>query len=148
MINITPLIPELFLFAMAIVVLMLDLFSSRRTVTLPAYVSMFVLVVTGFLIFKYQGDAVRWGTQAIFIADTFATFFKIIILGAAFLAIGMSFGTAEKMSHHRGEFFSLILFSTVGMMFLVSAKELILLYVGLELTTIPLFVLAAYHKTN
>ncbi|MEZ5358004.1 MAG: NADH-quinone oxidoreductase subunit N [Candidatus Zixiibacteriota bacterium] len=148
MINITPLIPELFLFVMAIVVLMLDLFSSRRTVTLPAYVSMFALVVTGFLMFKYHGDAVRWGTQAIFIADTFATFFKIIILGAAFLSIGMSFGTAEKMSHHRGEFFSLILFSTVGMMFLVSAKELILLYVGLELTTIPLFVLAAYQKTK
>lgn len=148
MINITPLIPELFLFVMAVIVLLLDLFSSRRTVSLPAYVSMAALVITGFLLFKFHGDAVRWGTQAIFVADTFARFFKIIILGAAFLTIGMSFGTAERMTHHRGEFFSLILFSTVGMLFLASAKELILLYVGLELTTIPLFVLAAYSKTN
>ena len=146
MINITPLIPELFLFVMALVVLLLDLFSSRRTVAIPAYVSMAALVVTGFLVFKFSGDAVRWGTQAIFVADSFSVFFKVVILGAAFLAVGSSFGLADKMTHHRGEFFALMLFSTVGMMFLVSAKELILLYVGLELTTIPLFVLAAYKK--
>ncbi len=148
MINITPLIPELFLFVMAVVVLLLDLFSNKRTVTLPAYLSMAAIVVTGFLLFKFDGDAIRWGSQAIFVADSFSQFFKIIILGAAFLAIGSSFGTAEKMTHHRGEFFSLLLFSTVGMMFLASAKELILFYVGLELTTIPLFVLAAYKKTD
>ncbi len=52
------------------------------------------------------------------------------------------------MTHHRGEYFSLILFSTVGMMFLSSAKELITLYIGLELTTIPLFALAAYTKSS
>ncbi|MCK5124871.1 MAG: NADH-quinone oxidoreductase subunit N [candidate division Zixibacteria bacterium] len=148
MINITPLIPELFLLVMAIVVLMLDLFSSRRTVVVPAYVSMAAVIITGFLVFKFGGDAVRWGSNAIFVADSFSQFFKVIILGAAFLAIGSSFGTADRMTHHRGEFFALLLFSTVGMMFLVSAKELILLYVGLELTTIPLFVLVAYQKTN
>ena len=55
---------------------------------------------------------------------------------------------ADRIKHHRGEFYGLILFSTVGMMFLASAGELISLYVGLELTTIPLFVLAAFYKDN
>ncbi|HEX7401139.1 MAG TPA: NADH-quinone oxidoreductase subunit N, partial [candidate division Zixibacteria bacterium] len=47
---------------------------------------------------------------------------------------------------YQGDYFGLILFSMVGMMFLASAGELLTLYVSLELTTIPLFVLAAYRK--
>jgi NADH-quinone oxidoreductase subunit N len=145
--NLELLVPELFLFAWALVVLLVDLFSTRRSAAVPAYFSMFGLIVTGFLlwVFQYNGGFL-WNEM--FTADRFALFFKIIFLGSAFFAIGSSFGIAGRMTHHRGEYFSLILFSTVGMMFLASAKELITLYIGLELTTIPLFVLAAYHKTN
>ncbi len=145
MIDLRPLIPELFLFCVSLVVLGVDLFSKRRSVSLPAYLSMAGLVVTGFLLYKFQGGRL-W--EGMFVSDSFAYFFKIIILGAAFCAIGSSFGTVGRMTHHRGEYFSLILFSTVGMMFLVSARELITLYIGLELTTIPLFVLAAYIKSS
>jgi len=145
--NLQLLIPEMFLFVWAVVVLLLDVFSRRRSVELPAYCSMAGLIITGFLLFIYQRQGgVLWNDM--FAADGFAFFFKIVFLGAAFFAIGSSFGVAERMTHHRGEYFSLILFSTVGMMFLASAKELITLYIGLELTTIPLFVLAAYQKTN
>ncbi len=143
--NLTPLIPEICLFGVSLIVLAADLFSRRRSVTLPAWIAMAGLVVTGFLLYKFQGGALWFG---MFVNDGFALFFKIIILGAAFLAVGSSFGTVGRMTHHRGEYFTLILFSTVGMMFLVSAKELITLYIGLELTTIPLFVLAAYIKTS
>jgi NADH-quinone oxidoreductase subunit N len=145
--NLELIIPELFLFAWALVVLMLDLFSKKRSVEVPAYASMFGLVVTGFLlvIFQRQGGSL-WNDM--FAADGFAFMFKIVFLGAAFFATGISFGVVGRMTHHRGEYFALILFSTVSMMFLASAKELITLYIGLELTTIPLFVLAAYMKTN
>jgi len=145
--NLELLIPELFLFAWALVVLLLDLFSSKRTVAVPAYFSMAGLVITGILlaVTDYRGISL-W--NGMFAADQFALFFKLIFIGSAFFAIGSSFGVVEKMTHHRGEYFSLILFSTVGMMFLASAKELITLYIGLELTTIPLFILAAYQKTN
>lgn len=146
MIDLTPLIPELFLLGWAILVLAVDLFSSRRSVGLPAWLSMAGLVITGALVFQFHGMGSMW--NGMFVSDAFAFFFKIILLGAAFLTIGMSFGVVGKMTHHRGEYFSLILFSTIGMMFLVSAKELITLYIGLELTTIPLFILAAYKKTD
>lgn len=145
MVNLAPLYPELFLFGWALVVLAADLFSRRRSATLPGYLSLVGLVVTGFLLWPVQ-DASLWG--GMFVSDAFALFFKIIFLGAAFLAIGSSFGLAGRMTHHRGEYFALILFSTVGMMFLASAKELITLYIGLELTTIPLFILAAYTKSS
>jgi NADH-quinone oxidoreductase subunit N len=143
--DITPMIPELFLFVMALVVLLLDLFSKKRSVAVPAYTSMVALAITGALIYKFQGGNL-WG--GMFVSDGFSVFFKTIFLGSAFMAIGSSFGIVGKMSHHRGEFYALILFSTVGMMYLASAKELIMLYIGLELTTIPLFVLAAYQKTK
>ena len=65
------------------------------------------------------------------------------------MAIGSSFGiTTQKIVNHRGEFYGLILLSTVGMMFLASSRELLSLYIGLELTTIPLFVCAAFYKDN
>ena len=138
-------LPELFLFVWALVVLVIDLFSRRQSVSLPAYLSLIGLVITGVLVARVE-EAAFW--NGMFVADTFARFFKIVFLGSAFLAIGSSFGLVRKMTHHRGEYFSLILISTVGMMFLASAKELITLYIGLELTTIPLFVLAAYSKTD
>ena len=89
------------------------------------------------------------GFGNMFYNDPMALFFKVIFLGAAFMAIGSSFGiTQKKIINHRGEFFGLILFSTVGMMFLSSSQELLSLYIGLELTTIPLFVLAAFFKDD
>jgi len=139
------LVPEMFLFVWAIVVLMIDVFSKRRSAATPAWFSMAGLIVTAFLLTKFTGGYL-W--NGIFVADTFAFIFKIVFLGSAFFAIGSSFEITERMGHHRGEYFSLILMSTVGMMFLASAKELITLYIGLELTTIPLFVLAAFHKSN
>jgi NADH-quinone oxidoreductase subunit N len=84
-----------------------------------------------------------------FQVDPMALFFKMIFLGAAFMAIGSSFGyMKERIQNHRGEFYGLILLSTVGMMFLAASNEMISLYIGLELTTIPLFVLAAFFKDD
>jgi len=145
MVNLTPLIPELFLFCWALVILLVDLFSKRRTTELPGWLTMLGLAVTGVLLFIFRGGNVWHG---MYVSDGFAFFFKIVFIGAAFITVGSSFGLAGRMSHHRGEYFSLLLFSTVGMMFLASAKELITLYIGLELTTIPLFILAAYTKSN
>jgi NADH-quinone oxidoreductase subunit N len=54
----------------------------------------------------------------------------------------------DEVSSHRGEFYALLLLSTVGMMFLVAAHELVTFYVALELVTIPLFVLVAYAKRD
>jgi len=155
--TISPLIPEIFLFCWSILVLLVDVFSKRRTAVVPGYLSLAGLVITGFLLIRFQLNFIPEGgpptgqylyIYQMFGADAFAVFFKMIFLGAAFFAVGTSFGLTQRMTHHRGEYFSLLLMSTVGMMFLASARELIMLYIGLELATIPLFVLAAYSKTK
>jgi len=83
-----------------------------------------------------------------FLADGFSFYFKLVFLSAAFLAILSSIDFIKKVEKYQGEYFGLILLSTLGMMFLCSAGELITLYIALELATIPLFVLAAYVKSD
>lgn len=141
--------PELFLFAWALVVITFDLVTKRRDEKTIGYLTLAGLGIAGLLLaFTYDiGDGTGFGNM--FVQDTLSTFFKIIFLGTAFMAVGSSFGiTRQKIVNHRGEYFGLILFSTVGMMFLASSHEMLSLYIGLELTTIPLFVLAAFYKDD
>ena len=104
-----------------------------------------LLIAGAILAFTDYGS----GFGNMFYSDPLSLFFKVVFLGSAFMAIGSCFGIIKtKILHHRGEFFGLILLSTVGMMFLASSNELISLYIGLELTTIPLFILAAFYKDD
>jgi NADH-quinone oxidoreductase subunit N len=144
--NLRMMLPEIFLFLWALVILTFDLVTKRKTESAVGYLSLTGLLITGFLL---SVTGYGRGFSTMFFNDPLALFFKIIFLGAAFLAIASSFGIIkDKIVNHRGEFFGLILFSTVGMMFLASSNELLSLYIGLELTTIPLFVLAAFFKDN
>jgi len=144
--NILKMVPEIFLFLWALVVITFDLGTKGRTGSAVGYLTLLGLVVTGILL-AFTGYGRGFGNM--FFNDPGSLFFKMIFLGSAFMAVGSSFGlTHQKIVNHRGEYFGLILMSTVGMMFLASSNELLSLYIGLELTTIPLFVLAAFFKDD
>lgn len=144
--NLSLMLPEIFLFLWGLSVILLDLLTNRRLESAVGYMAMLGLLIAGVML-AMTGYGRGFGTM--FFNDPFSLFFKVIFLGAAFMAIGSSFGIIKrKIVNHRGEFFGLIIFSTVGMMFLASSNELLSLYIGLELTTIPLFVLAAMYKDN
>jgi len=144
--NLSQMLPEIFLFIWALLVITFDLVTSRKQGSATGYMAMLGLLITGILLaLRTPGS----GFGVMFENDAMSLFFKVIFLGAAFMAIGSSFGSLhQRIVNHRGEFFGLILLSTVGMMFLSSSNELLQLYVGLELTTIPLFILAAFYKDN
>jgi NADH-quinone oxidoreductase subunit N len=155
--NLWLMLPEIFLFLWALVVFTFDVVTKRKGEAAVGYIALAGLLITGLILglvwtgVLVPGKANGYGSGfgKMFFNDSLALFFKIIFLGAAFMAIGSSFGiTRQKIVNHRGEFYGLILLSTVGMMFLSSSNELLSLYIGLELTTIPLFVLAAFFKDN
>jgi NADH-quinone oxidoreductase subunit N len=102
-------------------------------------------VITAVWVALTQDGAAFGGT---FVFDRLAVVFKEIILGGVILTAAASVSTVDRLRAHRGEYYGLILFSAVGMMLMVSATELLTLYISLELSTVTLFVLAAYHKTN
>jgi NADH-quinone oxidoreductase subunit N len=80
--------------------------------------------------------------------DNFALFFKLLFLGIAFLVILASADYVSKFTHFQGEYYALILLSTLGMMLMAAATDLIALYVALELASISLYILVGFLKTK
>jgi len=138
-------LPGLFLLGWAFVVFLLDLFILKGKSLSLGYVSMVGLVIT-LILACITPDGKTFGQM--FISDGFSRFFNIVFIGATLFAIASSESFVSRLTHNRGEYYGLILLCTVGMMFLVSAGEMVSMYVALELTTISLFVLAAFKKTK
>ena len=142
--NLELFIPELSLAAFAIVVILLDLFTQRKGLLVA--VSLAGLVVSaGFTIAMWGG-----GSQAIFnnmlAVDNFALFFKLLFLGIATLVILASVDYVSNFARFRGEYYALVLLSTLGMMLMAATAELIAIYIALELTSISLYILAGFLK--
>ena len=140
-----PIFPEIFLFLWAILIFVVDFFLKEDKRKNLGYLSLLGILITIILLF-FSAQGEMFGKAYSY--DSLSLFFKLVFLLSAFLAISVSIDFVAKFRAFKGEFFGLILFSTVGMMLLSSARELIFLYVSLELVTIPLYVLAAYLKPD
>ena len=107
-----------------------------------------MLVIGGFLIAAMLSvtRAHLIGFEGQFQTDAFASFNKVLILAGAALAALMALDYNQKQGIARFEFPVLILFSVVGMMIMASASNLMTLYLGLELQSLALYVLAAFAR--
>jgi NADH-quinone oxidoreductase subunit N len=143
--NFSLILPEIFLFLWAVLIFVSDFFTKEENKGNLGYLSLLGILICIFILFS-TGEGELFGQ--VFISDSLSHFFKTVFLLSSFLAISVSVDFSAKLKAHRGEFFALILVSTVGMMLLSSARELIFLYVSLELVTIPLYILAAYIKPD
>ena len=138
--DLTPVIPEILMTALALIVLLADLLIKRKEVI--AIISMAGVAFVGLSLFGPPG--VTFGTM--YVSDGYSTFFKIIFLINVILTILISikYIVVEKVNY--GEYYSLILFSTIGMMIMASANDLIVLYLGLELMALSTYVLAGFIR--
>jgi NADH-quinone oxidoreductase subunit N len=145
--TLVPLLPEFVLGIGAMVLLMLGVFrgeASGRTVDIIAVV---LLVIAGFVVVTLpSGKLTTFGGS--FVVDDFARFLKILALTGSAAAILMSLDYAQKERQQRFEYSVLILLSTLGMLMLISAADLIALYLGLELMSLPLYVVAASYRDS
>ena len=78
----------------------------------------------------------------------FPAFFDIVFITSAALTVFLSKSYLEKEGAHFGEYYALVIFGTIGMMLMASARDLIILFLGLELLSISLYVLAGYLRTD
>ena len=140
--DISPVIPEMTLIAMALVVLLLDLVVKRKEILAAVCIGS-VAVVAAMLI---NGYGTTFG--GMFVSDGYSTFFKLIFIINVVLSvlISVKYIAIEKVNY--GEYYGLILFSTVGMMLMASAGDLIVLYLGLELMALSTYVLAGFIRHN
>ncbi|MBN9579756.1 MAG: NADH-quinone oxidoreductase subunit N, partial [Alphaproteobacteria bacterium] len=144
--DIQAILPELIIAIGGMLLLVVGVWTGDKSLKLLSALSVALLAVAGVALIVAPETATAFNGS--FIADPFARFVKILILlgSAASIILAQSFLQREGIN--RFEFPLLILFATVGMMFMVSAGSLIALYMGLELQNLALYVLAAFHRDS
>ena len=143
-------VPELILTACACVALVMEVILPYRKSKLTAYFSL-VGVALAFASLVVQwwslGNSLPFdGFYGMVRIDGFALLFKAIFLIAAALAIGISTRFLDIEGEQHGEYYSLVLFATVGMMFIACGYDLISLYISLELMALTFYILVAFTK--
>jgi NADH-quinone oxidoreductase subunit N len=140
-----PLLPEIVLGLGAMALLMLGVFRADVGVRVVDFAAIALLAVTGIILLLLPGGKLA-SFGGSFVVDDFARFLKILALIGSAAAIAMLSDYAKRERQERFEYSVLILLSTLGMLMLISAADLIALYLGLELMSLPLYVVAASHR--
>ena len=146
--------PEIALAGIGLMVILLDLVVSRKGL-LAIFTFLGLLVPVGLAAWLWadvsnepskQLEAIfnLTGSGASLVVDQFALFFKFLVLAIVALIVLASTDYVSKMSRFQGEYYGLILLSATGMMLLAAARELIAIYVSLELTALPLAALVGF----
>jgi NADH-quinone oxidoreductase subunit N len=142
--------PELILTACACVALVMEVILPYRKSKLIAYFSLAGIALTFVSVaLQWRGLSGAMPVDAFYgmvRVDGFALLFKGIFLISAALAIGISTRFLDIEGEQHGEYYALILFATVGMMFIASGYDLISLYISLELMALTFYVLVAFTK--
>jgi len=142
-----PALPEIFVGASALALLMLGVFRGERSEPLISWLSIAVFAVAIALVLKY-GVARQVALNGMFITDGFGAFMKIVVLIGSALSVLLALDFNQRQGIARFEFPVLIVLATAGMMMMISAYDLISLYVGLELQSLALYVVAAFDRDS
>jgi NADH-quinone oxidoreductase subunit N len=140
-------LPEMVLAAAAMALLIVGVWRGEASTRLVSWLSIGVLILI-FLIAALGGGDRRVGFYGMFVIDAFALFMKALVLIGSAVTILMAMRYNEEQGIARFEFPVLILLATTGMMVMVSANDLITLYVGLELQNLALYVVASFNRDS
>jgi len=136
--------PEICLLCTAFVVVLADLFLQQKRIL--AAVGIVGLVVSMGLSLSLWGNGGETLFDGMLAVDEFALFFKLFFSVAAILVILASTDYVLRFPRFQGEYYALVLLSTLGMMLMAATRELISIYIALELTSISLYVLVGFLK--
>jgi NADH-quinone oxidoreductase subunit N len=144
-----PLLPELILVVGAMGLLMYGVFrpETEGEAEVVGWLSVLLLVAAGVVMIGYVNDDKSMFNGA-FISDAFARFMKLLVLGSSAVAIILCFDEFRDQRTLKFEYPVLVLLATAGMMVMVSAGDLISLYIGLELQSLALYVVAAFRRDS
>ena len=144
-----PLLPEIIVAVGAMALLMFGVFRKATPGgdSATAWLAIVVLLAAGILILTgTTGREVLF--EGAFIIDGFARFMKLLVIGGAVLVIIMSFGDLERQRLLSYEYSVLLLLAVLGMMLMISAGDLIAVYLGIELQSLSLYVIAAIKRDD
>lgn len=145
--DLMPALPELILAISAAVLLIYGVFRGARYTDSVSWLSVLVLAVTAVLVASQPGGRIET-FSGMFVTDGFAVFTKLLVLLGSAVGIVMSRGYNAREGLARFEYPIVMLFATLGMLMMISANDLISLYLGIELQSLALYVLAAFRRDS
>jgi NADH-quinone oxidoreductase subunit N len=139
--------PELVLATGAMVLLMIGVFRGDRSLVPLTWVSVGLYAFAGLTLLDDPATP-RIAFDGLYIADGFSTFLKVIMYAGAAVAALLAMPYLKRARSARFEYPVLLMLATLGMSMMVSANDLLSLYVGLELLSLASYVLAAFHRNE
>ncbi|HLY25107.1 MAG TPA: NADH-quinone oxidoreductase subunit N [Aggregatilineales bacterium] len=143
--NLSAALPALSLALGACVLFLLDAFIPKESKAITVWLAVIGIVVS--FVLSLGGFSVHTTAfSGMFIADPFTAMVNIITLIAALLGIMVAYSYLKRTGIERGEYYPLLLITASGAMFMASAGDLVVIFVGLELLSIPLYILAGFRR--
>lgn len=146
--DLNSILPEIILSVFAMLSLLIGVYGGqdKRTANIT-FVTAGLMVITGIWML-FDGSPSETAFNKMFIDDAFSRFAKALVLLSSAAVLVMSLGYMLRHNLGRFEYPILIIFSVVGMMFMVSANDLMILYLGLELQSLALYVVASMRRES
>ena len=144
--NLNVLLPEIFLSISIFLLLMIGVFS-KKSYNIVTKLSLLVLIILFFILLN-SDELVTKAFSNSFIRDPFSNFIKILILISTFFVLNSSQLFIKDNKIDSFEYPIIILLSILGMFFMISSNDIILFYLGLELQSLALYILAAINKND
>lgn len=149
MLNLSLIYPEIALGAMALGLLLADLFIAAKHGKLLYHLAWLVSILTLCLIgYTISKAGAAQGVGTLWSVDPLSQFFKMLVLLTTILCLLLGLEYKQLPPAHAGTFVALLLFATCGMMFLVSSIDLLLTFIALELISLASFILAGFERGN
>lgn len=146
-INLVPLMPAIVPALTALLVMLLDVVTPSKNKPWLALVALVGLVIAAFFTLNLMGG-VQTAFNASIVANSFTTTVSLVVIFAAFVTILLSIDYLTVRDLNMGEYLALLLGATSGMVLMALSNDLIVMFLGLELLSLPLYVLAGFWRTN
>jgi len=144
--NFTTILPLTFLMGWGCLILLVDVWIPKGRKGVTALLSAVGLAVTLGITLSQSGSLPLTGFNGMVTVDGFAVFLEVLFLSSGLVGVALAYDYLKRMSLDRGEYYILLLFTISGMMLMSQAADLIVVFLALELLSIPLYVLAGFAR--
>ncbi len=144
--SLAPAFPEIAIFVGAIALLLAGIVINKERSISVSYAAIALLLAVAVLVLVQPAEGVLF--NGTFIGDAFSRYMKVLVLGGAAFSLLLALPNAQEHGVHKFEYAILAVLATLGMMMMVSANDLMTLYVGIELQSLALYVVAAIKRDD
>ncbi len=140
--------PELILTGVIVLAIILDLLLDKKDSGKVGWVLILGLITVALAIYIQDGSKTTTLFMDSIVLDPFASFFKMLVILATIFVSVVSWQTGELAEYRKGEYFTLLGIIVLGLFLMVSAVDLVMVYLSIEMVSIMSFILAGYLKQN